>query len=87
MLLLLPCSALLYFIYLLPREAITKGSGGHSSMTLNLSLPENFLEVWDDFKIYESGILLTVSTSPRNTEKSYQIRIAKSRGNKLAAFI
>lgn len=87
MLLLLPWSALLYFVYLLPGKAITKTFGGHSSMTLNLSLPESFPEVWDDFKICESGILKTVSTSPRNTEKNYQIRIAKNRGYELTVCI
>lgn len=56
-------------------------------MTLNLLLPESFQEVCDDFTVYESGTLKTVSTPPRNAEKNYWTKIAKSRGNKLTAFI
>lgn len=85
MLLPLPCSALLCFVYLVLGEAITKGPDGHS-MTLKLSLPVSFLEVWNDCKIDESGILKKVSITARNAEKSYQIRIAKSRGKKITSF-
>lgn len=86
MLLPFPCSALLCFVYLVLGEAINKASNGHSSMTLKLSLPASFLEVWNDFKIYESGILKKVSITARNAEKSYQIRIAKSGGKILPLF-
>lgn len=70
MLLPLPCSALLCFVYLVLGEEINKGCDGHCSTTLKLSLPVSLLEVWNDFKIYESAILKKVSITARNAETS-----------------
>lgn len=84
MLLPLPCSALLCFAYLVQGKAINKGFDGHCSITLKLPLPASFLEVWNNFKIHESGILKKVSITARNAEKSCQM-IAKSRGKKITS--
>lgn len=62
--------------------AINKGSDGHCSMTLKLSLPVSFLEVWNDFKIYESGTLKKVSITARDAETSYRLGLLQAEEKK-----
>lgn len=86
MLLPLPCSALLCFVYLVLGEAITKGPDGPSSMTLKLSLPVSFLEVWNNCKIDESEILKRSASQQGMLKKATRLELPKAEEKKITSF-